>query len=236
MSEHGIVVFLSVLAAIISLITGLIAGVTFSGIIIRLLISSFLFALLGFGITLIIKNFLPELFEDNEIQNETDEPQMKSGQNIDVVLPDENPHEELNKELSAANSELNKDLVEEESSGPDSLEDDVDSNSGFVEEVSELENEASLEEETSEEIDSPKENLQAVIEEPEDNAGGALPNIDSFSDSFSETINTTSVNEEIKKMDSSKIDAKMELLGLEKDTGTMAKAVQTFLKKDQEGN
>ncbi|MFC1671134.1 hypothetical protein ACFL20_12155 [Spirochaetota bacterium] len=61
--ENKSILIFGVSALILSLITGILAGIAFAVVLIRSLIITIVFAALGFGVVYIIKRFIPELYD-----------------------------------------------------------------------------------------------------------------------------------------------------------------------------
>lgn len=87
MSNWKAVAGAATFASVISLLAGLIRGNPFGIIILRLLISAILFGGLALAAILVLKRFLPELDQAAGPQ----EAKRKPG--VDILLPEENPHE-----------------------------------------------------------------------------------------------------------------------------------------------
>ncbi len=100
-----------------------------------------------------------------------------------------------------------------------------------IEEIREIDGEENLEEESvsgySSSVISDSDDDHMVEEEGEESGG--LPNIEKFSEVFDET--TDNLNDRNSLTGSVSVD----IMGQEQDPGTVAKAIRTIMKKDQEG-
>ena len=78
------------LAFVISLLAGILGGIPFGLILLRTLIGTAVFALLGVGASWVIQKFIPNLLD---MGGGTDrEPATSSSDEVDIVIPEENPH------------------------------------------------------------------------------------------------------------------------------------------------
>jgi len=203
----------------ISLLTGAISGVGFGTILLRGIISGIIFGGIGFGLTFIIKKFLPEMDAEEKSELEEDVP------TVDIVIEEENPPS-IGEEFKAP---------EEDEAGI-GLDSDISGSQSFVEEVEETSGEdleaAELEE--AEEVEEADESAE-LVEIDESEGVDALPDIGEFSGTFStgpdfsdDSGNEGTEDVQIYSDDNSSI----ELLGKDEDPAAVAKAVQTMLKRD----
>ena len=216
MLHYKIIIGFGGFAFIISFLSCLLGGVPFGSLVLRVMFGTVLFSGLGAGIGWVFNRFLPELFEANQNSsgNATDE---HTDEEVDIVLPEENPHE--NSKLKGTT-----DLS-------DGLE-DVDAKT--AEGVEETEGGK----ETATEIDSiyNEEEQPVKVEEPDNSAGpaesdkdfsgsGSIPDLDSMQEKFTNTgtDNTSGTN------------ASVNISGEDQDPENVAKAIRTWLNKDEEG-
>jgi hypothetical protein len=231
-------------ALIVSIASGLLGGVGFGLVIVRALVGAILFALIGGGISLAISKFLPELLESNKAPSTDDEAAedeyLSSGSEINIVLPDENPHV---KDDSAVGSE---DFVE--------VLETVDEANDGVEEIA-----VSATEEPQgppgvsigvgeDEAVLPSTNPDELVEEVEEvspiEADGDMASIaDSDSSPISEfrvegvdalpDIGSLSGTDDYYDKGSENGAKEADSIGIDQDPAVLAQAVQTLLKKDQ---
>ena len=90
MIDYKIVIGFAAFAFIVSLLSGLIGGVSFGILTLRTLLGTAFFAALGAGASWIFKRYLPEIFSRAEAGETVEEPASA----VDIVLPEENPHED----------------------------------------------------------------------------------------------------------------------------------------------
>lgn len=205
-------------AALISLISGILGGNPFGIILLRVFISAVFLGAIGAGAGMAVKRYLPELSEGVATQEHN-----KEGIDIvideDIAIPEENPHE------------LSEPLQEAEG-----LQGYHDAEASPEEAVQELEE---VDMTGSQEIDGEREEpaitmapeaVEELEEEPvkeelKQNSRETLPDIDDLeSDAFSSTSEPSSFAQ-------TQVDSIMD----QQDPAVLAKAVRTFLKKDQEG-
>jgi predicted lipid-binding transport protein (Tim44 family) len=208
-------------AFIISLLTGLVSGVQFGILLLRAIVGGAVFAGLGFGGGYLIEKFLPEL-----LHGETATSREETGGTVDIVVNDKEEEEEVKEKPAEAalSSEAGSTDNEE---GPEAETEDQDS---FVEEVEET---ASMEgEETVETIETEDEDDAEVVEEltDADDTVEALPEIDSFSDSFTSEDVPDAEGELSGSGGSSET---LDVMGEERDPNTVVKAIQTMIKRDE---
>lgn len=79
-------------AFFISLISGFAGGVNILVVLLRTLVSTILFAGLGAALGILLEKFLPDLAEALQGQPINKAQQLEEGSEIDITLPDENPH------------------------------------------------------------------------------------------------------------------------------------------------
>lgn len=250
MIDWKIIVGLGGFAFIISLLTGLISGVQFGVLLFRAILGGLVFAGLGFGGGYLIEKFLPELTRGESPSSSKD-----TGGTVDIVVDDE---EEETKASGAVLAEGTEDSEREEgfeasqkASGQEAASNTVmfanaqsskegrseegmneagDDGENFVEEVEETA--ATEDEETVESHHSETEDDGEVVEElteADDNVE-ALPEIDSFSDSFSSEDLPDAEGELGGSGGSSET---VDVMGEEQDPHTVAKAIQTMIKRDE---
>ena len=211
-------------AALLSLILGLFSQVTPGALFLRALGSGVLFGLLFTGGNWVFRRFLPELFEDvpAEASGDAEEGSEGAGGRLNIVLDGEDGETAPERERafdSGSGDEGDfpggdRDFGDEDSGEPE-LEsaDEAPEDSGF--------RPVKLGERLEEEI----EEAEAV-----DDTGEEIPDIGAFENQFQ------SANTGVDNLDSGKSGGRtIDLLGGEHDPEEAAKAIQTILKKDQEG-
>jgi hypothetical protein len=93
------------IAIIISFISGIAGGARFGMIVLRALIGGALFGALSFGINILLRKFLPEIFS---IQTEENSQPISNG-SVDITIEEENPHENEEEVAESAAAEENDD-------------------------------------------------------------------------------------------------------------------------------
>ncbi len=81
-----VVLFLSVVGAILSFIAGLLSRTPFINLFFKSILSGIIIGIITFGANIVIILFLPELLEDKQESDDDDE---ADSTNIDIVMPDE---------------------------------------------------------------------------------------------------------------------------------------------------
>jgi len=213
MKDWKIIAISATLAFLFSFISGLLGQVSTGVIFFRAVLGAFVFGALGFGISILLRKYLPEIFElnpdlpskDNEDLSQIQEPSGLSSEAdnsvsdrplIDISIGDETEQ-----------------AVSEESLDSKSIPKDENSNKNeLVEEVVETG-------ETEESDDNNQ--IPGNID--------ALPDMGVFSNSFENSVSEDGDN-------SSRPGAvTLDIMGEEQDPEFVAKAVRTMVKKDQEG-
>jgi hypothetical protein len=203
--------FFAGLAFCISFLFGLIGGVGFAVIILRAFLGALVFGALGFGVDILLRRLLPELFTS-------------AGENgVDITVPGVNPHEnfgeedvvgepedveELRADSYAARDEAG-DLVEEIEELPHSEADTAGGATAFDGEVK-----SSGDEEEPEDLD-------------------VLPDMGELDASFAGSGEDESLGVIAKT--SSRGNAKAAAITEENSPALIAKTLQTLLKRDSEG-
>jgi len=213
---------------ILSLLVGLASGVAFATLIFRALISGVVFSGIVLGAGVLIEKYLPELW--SLIVSE-ESGKSEGGGGVDIVIPAEDPYsaEEKNEEGEETKEILQSGLEVEEKVQEDTVN---EISSEFVEEMEELGGNLNGEEELKEKNKKDK-NLQedSIIHDID-----TLPDIETFSDSFSplkeegKPKSFSGVSEGKKGMSGGRgVDTFIE----RQDPLSIAKAIQTIMKKDQ---
>ncbi len=231
------------LAVVISLFAGLLGGIPFGLILIRTIIGAAVFALLGAGAWWILQRFIPELL--NAEARGTPVQARESGDEVDIVIPEENPHAQ--QKPSGVSEPFSADQGFErlepqagraaESEGGDSelefepeiagaaLENgmgDVDKGpigeSGPTEE--ELSDEPAAWAAETEAQPAP-EDIQEEFADLD-----SMPSLDSIEGAFAQS-NT--------EQNAPQSDATIDVMGQQQDAATTAKAIKTWLKRDEKG-
>jgi len=148
--NSGLIIALAVFAFILSIIVGIFSGVGIWTIIFRALISGVVFGGIGILIFTLIERFVPELFDSatvNNVEGAGDFVDEKEAGNIDILLPDENPHSEsdpglesgLVEEVEEASVDFETDSGEEKTENEETPKADIMELIGNVEDLPELE-------------------------------------------------------------------------------------------------
>ena len=229
--------------ALVSLISGFLGGNPFGNVLLKMLASSFLLAAVGFGVGLLIRRYLPELAFNRESQDRTGDSGPDSSGEVDIVIPEENPH--LRNGVSVVSSDLLGREVSDISEGAVGL-DKSEENAEEVEEVT-AEDDGEV---VSSDLSGREEVLEeepALLESPSTDAFFAaeadvdsLPEMEGIEGSFTGASESEPASPAGRSpspsdgMDDSRR-SKTEKIMQSEDPAYLAKAVRTFLKKDQEG-
>lgn len=230
MPDKKIVLWSAAFAAVLAFISGLFGRVSFAVVLLRTLMGAAAFGAFAFGIAFLLKQFIPELFETaaesaaggDSAKDSEHTDTSRSGSNLNIVLEGEEPSfaVEGNEEVSASTQtgDGDNEFIEE------IREDDVHEDGGS-EQKSAAGNtvKASNAEEPGDILDDYGD-LSDV---------DTLPDLEEFSDSF-ESVAASQDGDTFseKNRDS---DNKVDMLEGQHDPATVAKAVRTIIRRDQEG-
>ncbi len=205
MKDWKIVVIFAAGAFFLSVTAGIIGGVSAGVILLRALAGGIIFG--GFGYLLQFLLLPKFLPELLESGGDSGDTGVHevSGSNVDIVIDDNEPAVDT----AAAESRSTEEPDEFSESGGDVPETGVS-----------MEEEAEISSGGASEI---------VSSEIETGDSGELPNIDAFSDVFN------SVEVDADKGASLTGAVSVDIMGQQEDPGTVAKAIRTIMKKDQEG-
>ncbi len=212
----------ALLAGFLSLIAGIFSGSPFTVILLRVVLSSLALGVISIGVITLIKRFLPELFQVSEM------PPPAAG--IDILIPEENPHRHAEEEGGDTRSlpvEEAEDLL---------AADRDDSHAGTIETEDESGEEADLVEAVGI-IDGPVNDVGDGEEiSDSDTQSEALPDIDQLDIGYETGVDN--LDHSAPKTGSraeSFVGAQVDSLTANQDPAVLAKAVRTFMNKDQEG-
>jgi hypothetical protein len=231
MMNWKIPVIFAGLGAAVSLLAGIIGGNPFGVILLRLILSALVCGGLGLGVNLIVNKFLPELSAAPPAV------QRDSGEEVDIVIDEDIPPAEAVVEQQGLEpEEASEQMVsgdEEEASELTVSVDEEEGPIGATEEVEESEEDVMTFEDADSELDADSE----IESAPEDFVPGiaavqvtdfedldTLPDIDTFTPG-------TEAGEPPSKP--SRKDSKVEEVVRDQDPENLARAVRTFMKKDQ---
>jgi len=210
MKDWKMIAVIASLAFLFSFISGLIGSVGFGIILIRAIFGTVIFAALGFGISLLLRRFLPELFEINAKTVLEAEVNSSQKQNESDELPDITGEVEGNSHIDISIGNEKEDFaVEMVQSETPGLEKSGESE--LVDEIEESETKLDVGQETN--------NIPSNID--------VLPDMGEFSNSFNGLDNIGSSG--------GAGAATLDIMGEEHDPELVAKALRTMVKKDQEG-
>ncbi|MEW5814185.1 MAG: hypothetical protein AB1798_02155 [Spirochaetota bacterium] len=217
MVDWKIIIGMTVGAVVLSLLAGIIGGVSFGIILLRAIVGGLAFGLFGLGAGYIIRKFLPELFKTLPDEETTD----GSESGIEIILPDENPHEKINTEEAAQEFAPGGQAIfsEDELSDSEELIEEVEERSSIIE--SRIDKEA----EEAEEMEPLDSDSALAFSDKIDN----LPEITAFESSFSSTGEVDSLKSSGK---SAPANDAIDVLGNQMDPKVVARAIQTIMKKD----
>lgn len=218
------VIFAGVGSAV-SLLAGIIGGNPFGVILLRLILSALVCGGLGLGVNLLVKKFLPELSAAPPAT------QMESGAEVDIVIDEDiPPAEEVAVQHSPETEESLEQMEPADEQKASELTMPVEEEEGPLD-TSEGGEEPEEDVLTLEDADSPadattKEFVPGIaatqVADFEDL--DTLPDIDTFSPSTEESEAPTRP---------SRKDSKVEEVVRDQDPENLARAVRTFMKKDQ---
>jgi len=215
MKDWKIIAISAALAFLFSFISGLLGQVSIGVIFFRAVLGAFIFGALGFGISILLRKYLPEIFEIN-----SGLPSEDKGDLTQI-------HEPSEISSKADNSVSDRPLID--ISIGDETEQAVSEKSPDSKSISADENSISGKNELVEEVVE-----TGKTEESDDNNQipgniDALPDMGLFSNSFENSVSEDGDNS------SSSGAVTLDIMGEEQDPEFVAKAVRTMVKKDQEG-
>ena len=195
-------------AFIVSLITGLVSRVGFGHTLLRAFIAGLIFALLGAALEMLSRSIFPDLFSART-----------SGSTAD----DNEPVTEAERENTGAQVDITLDDGDENIAVLESADED---DRGFVEEIGG---------DTASEQEKPV-NFPASNPEGDDNMDSMeeLPSLDGLSDSFESSWGDDDSGGN-SNSSSAQSHGEIDVLGELQNPGDVARAVQTIMKRDQEG-
>ena len=233
-------------AAGIALVAGLFGRVAFFDLILRVLIGGAAFGLFGAGMSLLLMRFVPELFEQQESEeegfavatgeSEENEAPAQQGNNLNIVLDGE----------EYSYGETAESTVGSESESEQFGEDEEQ----FVEEVSETDDQSSSAPQREASTASSTQGSTGSESRGEEKPTGAsadyqefenladvdtLPDLDEFSDSFESVAAAQDAENESNGGGGYSSTDSVDIMGDEQDPATVAKAVRTIIGRDQEG-
>jgi hypothetical protein len=240
MPDVKVIIAAAAFAFVVSLISGIIGGVGFLTIIFRAVLGAGFFGLLAAGLSLLLQKMVPELFETGELEmsaaedsaegRDQDEGAAETGGHIDITLGEESG-EAAAEEAEDAAYEASDEEQEEEN---------------FVEEVAEEEGNGSAapaagEGEAAESTKKAPDIDSLIGTEDVD----SLPDLEDFADSFEGVAASQNGDGDSGAGSASGSGAAsgggfsasepVDVFGTQEDPETVAKALRTFMKKDQEG-
>jgi hypothetical protein len=223
---------LGLFAAVVSLISGIAGGNPLGVVLLRMLLSALLLAGLGMGCAVLLKKFLPELMQRSGGETAAD-----GTAAVDIVIPEENPHE-----MAAAG-------VDEETEDAEPLEE-------LIEDAGEPETSFAAAPESAfpaapaaAPAGPAAPAAEAAADEDAEDAEEAIPleeeafsvegsaDVDTLPD-LEQFDSTNYVGPDISGLGRGGDDfaqAQVDGIMSSEDPAQLAKAVRTFLKKDQEG-
>jgi hypothetical protein len=197
-------------AALVSLLAGIIGGNPFGVILLRLFLSAVVGGGVGLGVNLIVNKFLPELSTNPPI------PQTESGEEVDIVIDEDIPlAEEAEEQIEPA----------EEVMAAEEKEEEVPMDGGEEGEEPE-EDVLALEEVDSEQETIPEEFVPGIAASQVEDFENldTLPDIDGFTPTTEDSPPPTKT---------SRMSSQVEEVVRDQDPENLARAVRTFMKKDQ---
>ncbi len=240
MNEWKYIAGAGIVGFVLSFFSGLIAGVSVLVIFFRSFLSALILAGVFYGILWVVRKFVPELFEVTAEKVDGGEEVSVGGEEVDIVIPEENPHASE----GADEATVMEEIVEGETGNADGILDvDINKASGngteaegsneSVKSVDEIESvgDNSIPDEgkgadvdgISSNEDKSSADVGASLDKLPELDGMRLDSIDSDSSVVSDSVASSSGS------------IKSDVLGTEVDPSTLAKAVRSFMKKDEEG-
>lgn len=215
----------------LSFLTGLVSGVGLFTALLRALLFGLIFGAGGFGLRVLIGKFLPELLllspseDDSAGDAETGETGAP-GDSVDIVVEDNEDDRNLYKGADQDDDRFVEVYGEDGAA-------EIDDGAVMADEIAgdDREDEA-VEELQGEDVGDDAEEPEEVeeLDPAEDGASGPLPDLDSFSDSFQ----SVAASQESGAFGGS-AGMEIDVMGTHQDSATVAKAVRTIMKRDQEG-
>src|SRR6056297_2299463 len=233
-------------AAVIALVAGLFGRVAFFDLLLRVFLGGAAFGLFGAGISLLLMRFVPELFEQQESEEDgftvaTSEAEEKEnpaqqGNNLNIVLDgDEYSYGDTAESTTGSEAESGQFGEDEEQ---------------FGEEVSNTDDQSALgeqaEADTANSSEAPLSPERSAVEKPSEDSANyqnfenlgdvdTLPDLDEFSDSFQSVAAAQDAENESNGGGGYSSTDSVDIMGDEQDPATVAKAVRTIIGRDQEG-
>ncbi|MDR1179352.1 MAG: hypothetical protein LBK44_02510 [Spirochaetales bacterium] len=202
-------VFFACLAFCVSLLFGVIGGIGFGTIILRAFLGALVFGGLGFGLEMLLRRVLPELFA----------PRGEPGSLVDITEPEINPHERSSAE----------DFVEESGGDFREAESSEGEDDDLVEEIEEVPHS-----ETVPAAAAPAEGSPPPAKDGE--AAGdfdVLPDVSDLDASFAASDDDTREDGVLSKPPGGS--AKAGAITEDQNPALLAKVLQTVIKRDNEG-
>lgn len=234
MISWKVVVTSGAVAVVLSLLTGVISGVSFGTLLFRAFIWGVIFCGIGVGASYLISKFLPELFAPATSGGKKENRPEPS--NVDIVLPDENPHSgaELNfGEESHGDTTDSQEGSDEEYFSPADAEPEPPprtrrSGDELIEEVEETEGEITGASGTGRSSSSVSDDQEAAEELPSLDGDEVNFGVTDEQDRFGHggVSDVTSITSRGSTVD---------VLGHAADTEEIAKAIRTAINRDQKG-
>jgi hypothetical protein len=198
--------------AFVSLLAGIIGGNPLGVVLVRLILSAVVCAGLGLGFNLIVRKYLPEFFS-----NPAPVPEVDGGEEVDIVIDEDIPlaaEEPAPEHLYAEGPEIPPDEESEVLEEFQGIEEPGEEDGFLVEEADAVEESLG---------GGPTAAAPALAGNDFEDLD-ALPDIDEFSPAAEQSA---------AKPAASKMNAQVEEMVRDQDPESLAKAVRTFMKKDQ---
>jgi len=213
--------------AAVSLLAGIIGGNPFGVILLRLFLSAVVCGGLGLGVNLIVKKYLPELSANPPAAP------VETGEEVDIVIDEDIPLAEEEAERQSPGAEASLEQMEpEETEQAEELTSSIDEEEGRID-AAEGSEEAQEDVFALEEADAEQESAGeefvpgiAASQVTDFEELDTLPDIDRFSP-------TTEEREPPAPARPSRKNSQVEEVVRDQDPENLARAVRTFMKKDQ---
>ncbi len=230
------------IAAVLSFIFGLIGDVTGGTVLIRTLLSGLLFAGFFVGMQIILDKFVPGLFDSDSgnMETESKRDESETGEKVNIVLEEESEYVPEPGGIDAG-TEFQAGIRTGEVPSPEDSEESpvAQASSGSDEAIHSSGSASEAADSLKDESVSEVEDVEDVedVEELESQSGSGSANDEGVQDIgvFENTFNSNPSGLDSIKEGNNESGGSFEVLGGTHDTLEAAQAIQTILKKEQEG-
>ncbi len=226
MLNFKIIIGFAAFALFITLVGGMAGAVPIGMVMLRALLGVIAFTGLGAGVSWLIKKYLPDLVEPRSAGAEKkEEGDANPGAEVNIVLPEENPHT-ASGSANGGESGATEDEAQLDGSAGGGLDD--------VSERSEVEELNSASSDTQAAGEAEVSDMEESPEAAELDGGYNFSRIENMP-GFQAMEGNFEIATGGGTRDNAGPSGTINVMGQEQDAATTAKAIQTWLKKDQEG-